>query len=331
MRGLLVTLFLLGARLAHADDACDHEVAVASARSAVLSAPRLFGVIGYVKQPGVDVTDPVDTAGPRVTAGIAYRLDGILAGSATRGRARAACTRLAALTNVTSAPAYRAVEARVQILDGALGEADAILRSAQADVAQRLTTEQELVATRLRVDELRRAAADAYRQLAALPAPRGTAKLDAFYAADAELERNEARLRTLDAFDVTLRAGYDRYLDRDDDSPVFATLSVSINTGVLISSGANDRAAAARRRMVRTEVATAIGQLGAQVAADTLRIAQSSALIADLEAQMTALAKLGGDDGRRYRQTLWFQLVELRAEQAFATAHLAALHEVLGR
>ncbi|MBS1124696.1 MAG: hypothetical protein H6Q90_6924, partial [Deltaproteobacteria bacterium] len=36
------------------------------------------------------------------------------------------------------------------------------------------------------------------------------------------------------------------------------------------------------------------------------------------------------DDSRRYRQTVWFDWIKIRAERAFHEAHAAALKQVIG-
>jgi len=53
-------------------------------------------------------------------------------------------------------------------------------------------------------------------------------------------------------------------------------------------------------------------------------------LVAELERQLTALDKISGEDSKRYRQTVWFDFVKAKAEQAYLVAHLDSLHEVLG-
>jgi hypothetical protein len=62
----------------------------------------------------------------------------------------------------------------------------------------------------------------------------------------------------------------------------------------------------------------------------TRRAQEIAALQADLEKQMEVLGRVGGDDSRRYRQTVWFDLVKIRAERAFHDAHAAALRQVVG-
>ena len=50
----------------------------------------------------------------------------------------------------------------------------------------------------------------------------------------------------------------------------------------------------------------------------------------DLETQMANLDRVGGDDNRRARQTVWFEWAKVKAEHAYLSAHVASLREVLG-
>lgn len=151
------------------------------------------------------------------------------------------------------------------------------------------------------------------------------------------MEQYEGKLRRADAFDVSVRVGLDSFLDRSDanPSPYFAVIAVGVNLGVLFQGGANERAAAGRRRLVRSGrdplAADATAErLRATVETEAKREAETAALEADLQRQLDALGKLGGEESKRYRQTVWFEWIKIRAEHAYLTAHLRALREVLG-
>jgi hypothetical protein len=329
-----------GAEPASGDGYCDYVEGVASAESALLFAPELFASYGYLDQPAeVDVPD---SRGDdlRITAGVRYRLSGIYQGLLTRGRASADCRRHRALGQVQGETIHRALAARARVLDEALGEAQKMLDEAAADLEQRRASAQDVTATRLRVDELRALAAATRRELAALPAPAAgpplATALTAYHAADAEVERHEGRLRRAQAFDLTVRFGYDRFLENDeDDSPYFALVSVGVNLGWLLQGSGNQRAAAGRRRMVRDGGgagrfdATVVG-LRSALERDRQRQQETGVLVADLERQLAQLRGIGGDSGRRYRQTVWFEWVKLRAEHAYLTARVDSLEGVLG-
>jgi hypothetical protein len=261
-----------------------------------------------------------------VLAGVQLAVMRIAAGSATRGRAAAECRRHDAADRIARGPTGRALAAQISVLDGALVEGEAMIAKLAVEVDQQLTTRPELIAARLRLDELRALAAEAHRQLGMLPlseAPLAGALADQ-RAAIADLEHHEGRARTLSAFDVSVRAGIDRSLDRPNETPYFATVAVTVNTGLVFQRGANARAASARDRLARTGEAA----LAAQATTDTLRAAQLAALIAQLEDDGAALARLSGEDARRLRRSLWFDLVQRKADRAFLVARVAATREL---
>jgi hypothetical protein len=129
-----------------------------------------------------------------------------------------------------------------------------------------------------------------------------------------------------------VRAGYDKFLaDDEDESPYFAVVSASWNLGWVLQQPANKRAQKARRRLVRDEPGGQAGPaLRALLVAETRRAEEAGILLEDLDKQLEALRRIGGDDSRRFRQTVWFEWVEAKAEHAYLEAHAAALREVLG-
>jgi hypothetical protein len=73
-----------------------------------------------------------------------------------------------------------------------------------------------------------------------------------------------------------------------------------------------------------------VERLKAVVLAEALRLEQTAALEADLKRQHDTLARVGSDESKRYRQTVWFDWIKVKAEHAYLDAHLAALKQVLG-
>lgn len=347
MRLLLVTL-LLGAQAAHAEDAaapaakagddgyCDYVNGVAAAESAVSFGPELFGTFGYVEQsPTSTNPDLQSEKGLRFIGGVRYSITGVFEGIATKGRAKADCRRHVAFEQVRGETEYRAISARLAILEGALDEADKLLQQSNADMEARRTTAQESNATRIRVDELRRLTAETRARLRQIPAPGGgdlSGALQAYQKADDEMEAYEARLRRARAVDVSVRFGVDSFLDRaENPSPYFGVISANINLGVLFQGSGNERAAEGRRRLVRSgrdpvsvEVTTALLEDA------TKRESETATLETDLKKQLDMLNRIGGDDSRRYRLTLWFDYIKVRAEHAYHAAHVATLKQVLG-
>ena len=93
MRTVIVLVALLSSS-AYAqvldDGYCDYVEGVGNAEAAVQFAPDLIGTVGYVEQPLTStVPDSVDK-GMRITAGVRFKITGIVQGAATRSRAKAA-------------------------------------------------------------------------------------------------------------------------------------------------------------------------------------------------------------------------------------------------
>ncbi len=131
-----------------------------------------------------------------------------------------------------------------------------------------------------------------------------------------------------------MRLGVD---DRDtgtDGSPVFALVQVTFNPGWLLQGSGNARAAAGRRRMVRQErqadEQAAVTRLRSLLAIESRRAEETGVLAADLAAQHEQMKRIGGENGRRLRDTIWFEWVQARAEHAYFEAHVASLRLILG-
>lgn len=317
------------------DGFCDQVEGVAAAQSALLMAPELFGSFGYTEQSLA--ADAVDSTGSdlRLTAGVRYRFNGLYEGMLTRQRASAECRRHRALGKIQGVSNQRALAARARVLDGAMAEADAALATARADFDARRSTAQDVLSTQLRVDELRALRAEARRQLAAAPpsvdGPLVRA-LDDFHEADAEVERRDGQIRRMKAWDLQVRAGYDRFLENDDESPYFAVVQVGLNLGWFLQGSGNQRAAAGRKRQLETAgIADATAdRMRATLASERQRQEQVGVLVADLQRQLDELKSISGDASRRFRQTVWFEWVKLKAEHEYLSAHVASLREVLG-
>lgn len=325
---------------ARADGYCDFVEGVASSESALLFSPELFASYGYLDQGPVVTVPEASGDDTRLTAGVAYRLSGIVEGFAVKNRAHADCDRHLALTRVQRATVYRGLAARARILDDAVERGDRILEMIDRDYKQRRATAQEVTATRLRVDEIRALAAATHNDIVRLgtvkgPGDTGGAIRD-YYAADEEVERQEGRLRRLQAFDVSVRVGYDAFTGPidDDENPLFAAISVGFNLGALFQGPGEERAAAGRRRFVREERASvtepSMRQLRLLSRQEKERAEQTSVLVEDLERQLAELKEVGGETGRRYREMVWFDLVKIKAEHEYHKAYAAGLAELAG-
>lgn len=321
------------------DGYCDYVRGVSSATSAVLLSPTLIGMFGYVDQSIASATtNPNNTL--RAIAGVKYSLSQAYAGMVTRDHAESDCKRHTALENVRGETTARALAARIKVLDEALGQAEAILKETNADYEARRTTAQEATALRLRVEELRGLSADAHSQLSALPAPSDQplgAAMVAYHESDAAMEAQEAKLRRAAAFDIVLRGGVDEYLDANVTNPTqfFGLVELDVNLGILFQSSGNSQAAAGRKRLVETGhdplgVDATIERVRTMIEVEGRRQTENAALVSELQRQIDSLSRIPGDDAKKYRQTVWFDFVKAKADQAYLTAHLAALKEVAG-
>jgi len=319
------------------DGYCDWVEGAAAAQSAILWSPEVFGSFGYLDQTGLTAVPDSTGNDLRVTAGVRYSLSGLYQGALTRARAEAQCRSHESLGELEQDTAYRALQARARVLDKAMTEAQTFLDTATRDFEARQSSLQELTATRLRVDGLRALAAETRRQLSeaqpAKAAPfRGS--LQRYYEAEADVEREEGRLRWAQAWDVSLRVGYDRFIDDSSgDSPLFALAQVSFNVGALFQGGANETAADGRARFVRQQRAgqnaITLRRVRETARAEKVREKETAALVADLEKQLGELESLTSINSRRYRETLWFEWVKVKAEHEYLRAHLVSLGEIL--
>ena len=337
MRVIFILAALSGTAYADDNSYCDYVEGVANAQAAVLMSPELIGSLGYVEQPPAAVNPDVNDKGLRLIAGVRYSFSSLYEGFATRGRAKADCRRYRAFEQVRGETTSRAIAARLRVLDDALKEADQMLRTEERDFAARRVTAQEATVTRVRVEELRELAAQDHRDMSALPPPSErplAGALAAYRAADAEMEGYEAKLRRSQAIDVSVRFGIDEYPARENPSPYFAVVSIGINLGLLFQAPANSRAAKARKQLVESGrgigVEGTVERLRATVEIETKRAKETEALVKELERQLDALNRIGGDESKRYRQTVWFEWVKAKAQHAYLATHVTSIQEVLG-
>ena len=343
MRAIAVAVLALVSGTAYAetqdDGYCDYVEGVANAEAAIPMSPELIGSIGYVEQPTADAIPDASQKGLRLIAGVRYKVSGLYEGNAIRQRAKADCRRHRAFEQVRGETSSRAIAARLRVLDDALREAEQILRIDERDYAARRVTAQEATATRVRVEELRELAAEDHRQLSTLPPPSDkplAGALTSYRNADADIESYEAKLRRAQAIDISVRFGIDEYPERDNPSPYFAVLSVGVNLGLLFQTPANARAAEARKQLVQSGRGFGVGvegtvdRLRATLEIETKRAKETEALVKELERQFEALNRIGGEESKRYRQTVWFELVKAKAQHAYLSTHVQSIQEVIG-
>jgi hypothetical protein len=323
-----------------ADDGyCDYIEGTAAAEASSLLGPQLFGQFGYIEQPTFSETPSADSSNLRVIGGVRYSITNAIEGSARKRRANADCRRHRAVSNAQGATQARALQARLEVYDEAQVEADRILAQINADLEARRTTAPEALATKLRIDDLRAQAATTRGELARLP-PATDQDLSSIFAAyssaDADMERSEARIRTTNNYDLSIRAGVDSFLQGSGQGAnFFGVVQLGINLGALWVGGANDRAASGRRRYVKATQQqqqakdVPLEQMRATLDVETKRLEQVKALVTDLQQQMDALARIDSDDSKRFRQTVWFDWVKAKAELAYLDAHVVTLRAIV--
>jgi hypothetical protein len=326
--------------VAYADDGyCDFVEGVADATSDVQVTPELISQFGYINQPPYSVNP--DVSGLRAIAGVRWRLNGVYEGLANRDHGHADCKRHRALEQVRGETNVRALNAKVEVLDKALDEAEGMLKTANADFEAHRVTAQEATSIRLRVEEIRQLSADAHRQLSALPPATGrplNRALAAYQEADAQMEDDEAKVRRAQGFELSMRAGVDQFLSgtsANQGTNYFAVVELDVHLGQLFIGDNNARAADGRKRLLAAGhdplgVDATVDRLRSLAEVEQARADQTAALVAELDRQMEALGRVGGEESKKYRQTVWFDWIKAKAEHAYVAAHLAALHEVLG-
>lgn len=343
---LTLSASLAGAQPAQSDDGyCDFVEGTASANAATLAAPELFGQFGYIEQTPFAVT-PTDTSNNlRALGGMRWSITNLMVSRTVKSVARAECRKHRAqlqlrgqTDGLLGVAAGKALAAKLKVYEDASAEAERLLATAQAELDNRRLTVPEAYATRMRVEELRSAMAQTRMDLAAIP-PQDPAKpitqaVTDYTDADAAVERGQAHLRSLAAYDVSVRGGADRFLEGPNArTNYFAVVQIGVNLGAFATGGANRRAAAGRARYAPSQVTPTdtgpnLDQVRAMVGVAQTRAEQLAALVTDLDKQMAALAQLSGEDSKRFRETLWFDTIKAKADLAYAQAQVAALREL---
>ena len=322
-----------------ADGYCELVEGVARSEGALLVAPELFAAFGVVN--GNDAAQPGTTSLPptlRLTAGVRYSLVGLYQGIASWQRAEAECDRYRAVSQLrrflerhrelSSGPALRA---RARVLTEALPEAERLLSAARRDVEHARMSVEELHATALRVDALRALLSETTEAIDRLPAFAPPARLHELMRAQAaasdRVERIDGRLRHARAWEISVRGGYDQLFGLRDGLPFFGAIQVGFNLGGFYQPFADARARHGRARFVPAEaegvdqrVGDVLHRLRAAHAAALRRREETRALFADLDIRLKAVEHLEGERVRRYREYLWFDWVQKKAEREYNDA-----------
>ncbi|MBX3187549.1 MAG: hypothetical protein KF819_11065 [Labilithrix sp.] len=329
---------------------CTYVEAVADSQSAVMVSPQLFVTGGAVSGNDAPTGPTTTTVNPRVVAGASYSFSSLYRGLATRQAASAECARyrvfnklLAFSMSRGSGSTAAAERAKLDVLEESLPRAQEILDEARAAVSESRITADELEVTMGRVDGLRALTAET-RGKWRIAAGMMQAPKESLAELVAQRERTErateeqaARIRQAQAWDISVRGGYDQIFGQNQALPVFGMVTLTFSPGFFWQRGADDRAETARVQAARKglEAATVRAeetarQLRETARAERERLADVTVLLADLSRRHEELRKLEGNRAKASADVLWLGLVPLRAEHAFLRAHTAELAKVVG-
>ncbi len=332
---------------------CEFFGAAAASESAIDKSPWLFaeaGVIPVHTLGGVSAADiATPTAYPRVLAGAGFSPTNFYRGALASSYASAECQRYRVALQIRAlatldADSFAASgwSAKLNVLQQAMPQAQAIVDKIQQHVAIGQATMQDLDAATIRMDALRELQADAREHLAGLHLPTlPLTDVDRLVAtragAEAQIERVESQLRRLSAFELTIQGGYDRFLGTDQPFPFFGVVGITMSTGWLAQGPPEARAAAARAQWsaAQTEreadqARVAIEKLRSLLDADAERLRQVVALRSDLEQRTKTMLDLNAPRAADYADYVWFDVVRMRSEEAYLTAHVRALTAAIG-
>lgn len=322
------------------DDYCTYVEAVASSEAALLSAPELFAAFGALNEPSVFGTSTFFglTPATRLIGGLRFELMGLTRGALLGGRAAQECERYQAESGLhgfldwARSVARRGLVARLETLTAAEPHGLKLLAEAKRDLEAGQTTVSTLNAVQLRMAELQRLMTDTRRDLASLPVatpPRSSlARLRARHLqAVGLLEEVNGALRRSRAFELGLRAGYDRSFPGREGLPLFGMVTVSLNLGLLGQGGPDGRAIEAFRRWrpralegVEERLDAELRRLEAEAEVERARLGEVKVLLADIERRMQSLETFRGKEIQSFRDYLWFERVKLKSEHAYLTA-----------
>lgn len=330
---------------------CDYITGTTDADSALFLWPHVFAGAGLVTG-GSDATgDETATFGTsiRVTAGLRYDFMDLYRGLTDRARTAAECARFRS-SEIVSSQLERAsaiglkpaLQAQLRILEEAVPVAAGILEQVRGRYARSEVALEELNATEMRVHALNAQFWQTRETLEPLQdsvVPDRVALdrfIASFRAGDEQVEKYEARLRRIRAWDLGIRGGYDQVLGVDR-LPVFALVSASFALGGFGQRAANRRAEAGREAWRRhsvlgleQRVARVIRDLEISRGLERQHLHQTSVLLADLEKRLEAISGIKSEKVKGFADYLWFEVVKNRAEKAYLDAYLAAMDRFLG-
>lgn len=333
---------------------CDYAWGATSSSVSQQLYPRLYlsgGVLTGAES--VNVTGSTGSGSGtlwRLQAGLSYGLADLAEGLALRDRARAECMLyrhqselFAFLARYEEPDSVAGALAKIHVLQEALPVAERILLEVRDLFLRHQATVEEVNATGLRVDTLRSELGSSRAHVAAsarkhrVSAQPVTELMRSYRATVEQVAQSESRVRMSRRFDLALRAGYDQLFGVRYGIPLAATLTFTINPGALLAQPPAEEQAQRGRigwasfglEGIHDRVAILVSRLRAVLEAQSRRTQETSVLLADLEARYKAVEGMQGDAVRPYRDYLWFDLIRLRAEDAYLRAQMDELGSLL--
>jgi hypothetical protein len=332
---------------------CDYVLGSATSSIAQQLYPRLYLSGGLLTR--ADSVNDAGTAGTgtgtlwRLQAGVSYSLADLNEGLAIRDRARAECTLyhnqsnlFAFLARYDEADSIPGLQAKINTLEEALPTAERILEEMRGLLLRQQATLEEVNATSLRVGSLRSELGSSRARVAAaarkhsVPREPVTVLMQSYQKAVGQTAESESRVRLSRRYDLSLRAGYDRLFGVRDGIPLLATLTFTYSLGSLAQPRAEALAQQGRTGWatlgvegIHDRVAVLLAKLQGVLQEQSQRGRETSVLLADLETRYKAVEKAPGDSVRAYRDYLWFDLIRLRAEDAYLRAQTEELRALL--
>jgi hypothetical protein len=332
---------------------CEYVESSARADAAALEAPQLFTTAGvFNAQVPAQAASPLLPESNRtlLLAGIEFSLANAKRGIALKRAARADCDayRISSqlesfLQSSSNSVTTSALASKAAVLRTALAKGTQLLAATNESVANSTATVQEADAMRLRLDELRRALADAEREAAqAMPSEAITSAPLQELLQQAQLTqmrwyKAQADVREASAWDFTFRSGYDHFLVVPEGRPFFATGNLTFNLGAPWQKKVDKRTRLSQEQWflkrpdgVAVRTMRMIRRLKSVQDAEAERLEETQVLMADLEQRMQSMQKIGGRKAQSYADYLWFDYIKLKAEDAFLRAHLRDLAALTG-
>jgi hypothetical protein len=330
---------------------CDYVTSVADSDGALLRAPWLFSSFGTLRGTSSADSDVLDASTGdelvlRLQAGVGFSPTRYFLAGLLDQQARAECERHRAGAELRTLGASQqgvtraALEAKIEVLESALPDAERMLRASLDRLEASRTTLQEHGALELRVDGLREKLATASLELAALPRAEPVSadvsgSFERLRRWTAAKEAVASRLRRAGALSLTLRGGYDELLGVPQSLPIFASVALEFNPGWFWQRSADERAERAHAEAVEADVlgqrqslAAVAQQLAAQLVVIRRRLAEVRTSLGDLRERRARLEAAGSAAAREYAEYVWFDEVRWRADEAFLAEQLATLQRL---